>query len=97
MNYLFTHWKLTFNRNVISKTLRIMKITAFILLVTCMQLSATSLAQNVTLSLKNVTLKKVFTEINHQTGYQFFYKDALLKKAGTVSIEVENTPLEKVL
>lgn len=97
MNYLFTLWKLTYNHNVISKTLRIMKITAFILLVTCMQLSATGYSQNVTLSLKNVKPQKVFTEINHQTGYQFFYNDALLDKAGTVSIEVENTPIEKVL
>jgi len=97
MNYLFTLWNLSPNRKVISTMLKIMKLTAFILLITYMQISAAGYSQNVTLSLKNVPLQKVFKEINHQTGIQFFYRDALLNEAGLVSIEVKNTPLENVL
>ncbi|OFY38447.1 MAG: hypothetical protein A2X18_02935 [Bacteroidetes bacterium GWF2_40_14] len=74
-----------------------MKLTAFILLATCLQLSAIGSAQTVSLSMKNATIQKVFKEINKQTGYQFFYKDAVANLAGNISIEVKDTPLEKAL
>lgn len=84
-------------REKITKTLLIMKLTAIILLVTCLQVSAEGFSQNVTLSEKGASLQKIFKKINRQTGYQFFYKDNLLNKAGKVDIDVTNVSLEEAL
>ena len=62
-----------------------MKFTAILLLAAFLQVSAHGYAQNVSLNLKNAKLQKVFTEINRQTGFQFFFKDELLNKAGKVN------------
>ncbi|MEO9004600.1 MAG: TonB-dependent receptor, partial [Ginsengibacter sp.] len=45
----------------------------------------------------NVSLQKVFRQIHKQAGYQFFYEDEMLNKAGLVNINVKDMPLEKVL
>lgn len=74
-----------------------MKLTAIILFSACMTASANGRAQTVTLNERNVSLQKVFTEIFKQTGFQFFYKDELLNRAGKVDIVVKDAPLEKVL
>ncbi|MGV3528092.1 MAG: TonB-dependent receptor [Flavisolibacter sp.] len=80
-----------------SKFLLLMKMTALFLLITAMQVSANGFSQQVTLSMKNVPVQKVLREINRQTGYEFFYKDNLLNKAGKVSIDVKNAPVAEVL
>ncbi len=82
---------------IVTKTYRIMRITAILLLAACLQVSARGDAQTVTLSERNVPLQKVFKSIHRQTGFQFFYKDELLNQAGPVSIEVKNVPLDEVL
>lgn len=91
-------------RNVIIKislpatqVLKIMKLTTILLIVACLQVSATGHSQNVTLSMKDAPLQKVFREINRQTGFQFFYKDQMLKSAGKVSIEVNDVPVKEAL
>jgi len=73
-----------------------MKLTV-ILLTACLQVSANGFSQNITLSEKNISLQKVFKQIHKQTGYQFFYQDEMLDKAGRINIRVKDTPLEKVL
>ncbi len=77
--------------------LLIMKFTAIFLLAASLQVSAIGHSQKVTLSAKNTTLQKVFKEINRQTGYQFFYKDELLNKAGKVNINVKDVSVEEAL
>jgi len=84
-------------RGKLTKTLLIMKFTAILLLSAGLQLSAGVYSQSVTLSVTNVPVEKVFKEINRQTGYQFFVNDALLKKAGKVSIDTKNASVEEVL
>lgn len=74
-----------------------MKFTTILLLAACLQVSASGFSQTVTLSLKNASLQKVFKEINRQTGYEFFFKDELLKQAGKLDINVKNLSLEDVL
>lgn len=81
-----------------NKTLRVMKITAFILLVTCIQVSAKGWSQDrITLNLKNAPLEKVFTEIRKQTSYDFFYRDDLLRNTPKVTISVKDADLNEVL
>jgi TonB-linked SusC/RagA family outer membrane protein len=74
-----------------------MKLTTIFMLAALLQLSAKSKAQNVTLSESNVSLQTIFKQINKQTGYQFFYEDDLLSKAGKVSVKVTNVPLNTAL
>lgn len=75
----------------------VMKLTAILLLSACLQVSANGFSQNVTLSGKDISLQKIFKQIHKQTGYQFFYEDEMLSKAGKIDIQVKDAPLEKVL
>ncbi len=84
-------------RGTMIKTLLVMKFTVLFFLAICLQAGAVGYSQTVTMSLKNAPLQKVFMEINRQTGFQFFYKDELLDKAGHVDITVKETPLRQVL
>ncbi len=79
------------------KVLRIMKLTAIILLSACIAASAKGLGQNVTLTLKDAPLEKVFKELKQQTGYDFWYENRLLEKANPVTISVKNVPLQEAL
>lgn len=83
--------------NMAKKLLRIMKLTAIILLAACLQVSARSGAQTVTLSEKNAPLQKVFKEIKRQTGYNFLYTLEQLAEAGPVTVEVRNVSLQEAL
>jgi len=75
------------------KLIRVMNITAMILLVTCLQVQA----ESVTLSLKNATLESIFKEINLQTGYNFVYNNSLLKEAKKVDITASGESVDNVL
>ena len=75
----------------------IMRLTTILLLSACLQVSANGFSQVVTLSEKNISLQKVFKQIHKQTGYQFFYEDEMLNKAGRINIKVKDKSLEKVL
>jgi TonB-linked SusC/RagA family outer membrane protein len=79
------------------KTLMVMKITVFLVLVASMNVSAKVYSQKLTLTEKNAPLDKLFTEIKKQTGYTFVYTESILKKARTVSLQVVDVSLEKVL
>jgi iron complex outermembrane recepter protein len=74
-----------------------MKLIALLLTVALMEAHGGGIAQNVSLSGQNLSLKKVFAEIKHQTGYAFFYNYALLREAHPVSLHVKEAPLAQVL
>src|SRR3954465_7312700 len=79
------------------KTLLMMKFTALLILATCLQLQANTYAQTITLNVKNSPLEFVLGQLKKQSGYQFFYKDAALRNAKPVTLEVSNRPFEEVL
>lgn len=81
----------------VRQALRIMKLTALILLSACLTASATGHSQQVTLTVKDAPLEKVFTEIRKQTGYDFVYKSDVLELASKVSVSVRNVSLQQVL
>ncbi len=85
------------NRRTVPKTLLIMKLLSVFMLAASLQVSAKGFSQSITLHKKNITLPQLFREINKQSGYQFFYRDALLSNAGKMSISVTNAPIEQVL
>lgn len=74
---------------------RVMKLAA-LLLIAAFHLSAKGVSQ-ITLSEKNVSLEQVFSAIEKQSGYVFFYDYAWLEEARTVSIKVKNASLIEVL
>ena len=80
-----------------SKTLRVMKLTAILLLSACLQISARGIGQQVNLSVKNALLEKVFSEIEKQTGYRFIYAKTQLENAKKVNLDLRQVPLDDAL
>ncbi|WP_158557062.1 SusC/RagA family TonB-linked outer membrane protein [Mucilaginibacter conchicola] len=74
-----------------------MKITALILLVACLHINAASIAQKITLKQKNASLETVFNQIRKQSTYNFIYTTDVIGKAKTVTIDVQNADIDKVL
>lgn len=74
-----------------------MKLTVLLLLVACLQVSAHVDAQNITYRKNNVSLENVFRTIRKQTGYEFLYNTAMLKRAKKVDTKFRDTPLKKAL
>ena len=84
-------------RQGLTKTLRVMKLTAFILLAACLQVSAKVHSQQITLVERNVPLQEVFKEIQRQAGCDFIYTYEVLQRAGNVSIDLRNASLEQAV
>src|SRR5690606_27925485 len=80
-----------------SKILLVMRWTAVLMLAACLQVSAKGFSQQISLTVEKAPLKKVFLELQKQTGYYFLCDEELLAKSDLVSIKVKNTPLSKVL
>ena len=85
-------------RSLLTKTVRVMKITAFLLLVVCLQLSARGLGQGkITLIAKAASLESILKDIRKQTGYQYLFVDQWEQEAKKIDISVKNASLEEVL
>lgn len=84
-------------RRAITRTMRIMKLTAVALFVLCVNAGAVGWAQTVTLNLRNAPIQKVFKEIFRQTGVSILYKESLFEHFAPVSIAVKNAPIQQVL
>lgn len=80
-----------------TKIMLVMKLTTFLVLVTCLQVSATAYSQKVTLSVKKMPLQKVLTEIITQTGVSIVYSERVLQSASPVSIRVKDASVQEVL
>lgn len=65
----------SFTQKDLPKTVLIMKFLSFFLLVAGLQVSARGFSQHVTLAEKNISLVKLFSAIEKQTGYSFFYDE----------------------
>lgn len=80
--------------SVVTKTMRVMQLTAILLTVCSLAVAATSSSQSVTFSGKNVGLEKIFSVIEQQTGFVVVYEEGLLKAAAPVSIDAKDMPVE---
>lgn len=74
-----------------------MKLTIILLITACLGVHASSYAQKITLSVRNAGLERVCTDIKKQSGFSFLYDAAVLKKSGTVNLELKEAPLEEAL
>lgn len=94
-----------FNCNVLARRMRglstkiclVMKLTAFVLLVTCLHVSAAGYSQKVTLDVKNMPLQQVFAEIITQTGVSIVYSEKVLSNTVPVTFSVRNASVQQVL
>ena len=84
-------------RDRLSRTIRVMKFTAFLIIATCLRVNGEVQGQEVNLSLKNVSLAKVLKEIQKQTAYQFLYPDELLASKKQVSVNLKKATVKEVL
>lgn len=80
------------NRPLRTKILRVMRLITFLMLVGALHISAKGVSQKITFTGKNVKLEKIFTDVEKQTGYVFFYDNSLLRNAAA-SITASNMPL----
>ena len=74
-----------------------MKLTVFILLLSCLQASAFVHAQSITLSLNKAPFPSFIEEVEAQTGYRFVYLKEQMEKTSSVTLHVVNRPLLEVL
>src|SRR5688572_2843093 len=82
----------------LTKTLRVMRLSAIIILATALHVSAKTVSQTtVTYSGKNVEVKQIFSVIEKQTGFVVFYNNDLLKHTRVITIDAVKLPLEDFL
>jgi hypothetical protein len=79
------------------KILRVMKITAIIVLMACLHVSAGGFSQNVTLKVKDASLKEVFASLQKQSGYYFICTKEVLNQTVSVTADIRNEPLTSAL
>ena len=78
------------------KIIMVMKLIFFIITIACVQVSAIGYAQNVSINQKEIALTQVFSSVESQTGYSFFWKNEDLTKI-KIDVKLLNVPLEKAL
>lgn len=84
-------------RAMSNQLLRIMKATAYLLLMGCLHLSAASRSQTVTLHAEDQSLLKVFELVERQTGYWVIYSDQLINAAKPITIDAKDMALPHFL
>jgi len=87
------------NWEAITKLITIMKISIVLLLICTFSVSASVQlqAQKLTLTMENATMRQVFNEIEKKTGLTFFYVDEQVDVNRTVSLALNDKPVEEVL
>src|SRR5699024_5533665 len=81
-----------------SKLLLFMKLTFFLLLISFMQVSAHAFSQEkFSFDYENVSAEKIFSKIQKEGYYRFFYTKKDIRKLGEVSLQVENATIQDVL
>lgn len=79
------------------KLLLMMRLSVFFFFIGLLQVSASAYAQKLTFKEKNTTAKRIFSEINKQTGYNVFWSDKVIAKAPRIDADFDDAPIQKVL
>jgi len=83
----------------LTKLILIMKLSTILLFVGALQLSATGYSQRtkITFSMKDKSMKEVFTTIEENTDFRFFYNENFTDLNKEVSVEADNDNVETIL
>lgn len=85
-------------RQNLTETLLVMKLMAILIFSISLQVcAAPGHSQNVSINMKKAPLKRVFKEIQKQTGYHFLYSVELLTNVDKVDLDFENVPLQDAM
>lgn len=76
---------------------KVMRLLGIFLFAASLTVSANAYSQNVTLTANNLPLKSLFSMVEKETGYVFFYNKQLLENTKPVTLSVVNMPLETFL
>ena len=76
---------------------KVMKLTAFFMLVLSLHVSARTSSQTISFSGKGISIKKVISVIEKQTGFLVFANEELLYLAGPITVTARNLPLKDFL
>jgi TonB-linked SusC/RagA family outer membrane protein len=79
------------------KLIRVMRLTAVLLLTASLHVAAFTEGQNVTLNVKDAPVKEVFREIQKQTGLNVMMDESLIEKMRTITLNVHEVPVSDVL
>lgn len=82
---------------LLKKIVLVMKLTTLMLFFFCMHLNAAVFSQQISLSEKQVNLETLFSKIEQQTKYNFFYTGEVLKNLPKVSVDIQNASIQEVL
>lgn len=74
-----------------------MKLTIFLLAVSLTHVFANGYAQNVSINIKDAELSTVLYNIQQQTGYNFLFNSAMIRKANRVDASFKDLELERAL
>lgn len=80
-----------------TKSLLIVKLSIFFVLLSAMQVSASATAQKISILRENAPIERVLDEIERQSGYQVWYEEGTLPSGTVISIAVKNATLEEAL
>jgi len=84
-------------RRLSRKLLILMKLTITLLLFATLSVHAKGYSQKVTVAAKNISLTQVLEVIKKQTGYKFVCDDRIIEKAGKITVNFRETPLQTAL
>ena len=92
----FFEWKQ--KNSILKKTLKIMKLTVFLLLISVFNIFANdSYSQILSLNMEKATLKEVLLHIEDMSEYSFMYSERFIDVSREVSINAENKDVEDIL
>src|SRR5262245_43036111 len=85
-------------RPLLSKLLRVMKVTSFLLLAFALQVSARGIGQEkLTLKFKNTEIAGILSYIEKETNYRFLYNQQLSGVRQKISLDVEDVTIGQAL
>lgn len=79
------------------QTVRIMKITLLLVLLSLVQLQASVSAQLVSVKLKNASLQEIFEQVKRQTGVSFMFSNDDVRNLGRRDFKVESADVNTVM
>lgn len=83
----------------LQRTIRIMKLNAFLLIFTTLLVSANSFSQPqmLTMNYDQISLQHLFKEVENQTDYRFAYSRSSLNPTEKVTVHVNEEPIDNLL
>jgi len=96
MKYLYLTKGIALTRHY-RKILLIMKLTAFLIILSLAQISAKTLAQNLTIKVKNASAITVLNEISAKSKYLFVYDERVLKQTPKITLDLTDKSINEIL